>query len=908
MLKKILALMLSLLMIMQFGTAYAEENDALPYSPDMVFATSIGIFEEGTDQTAPLTRIELATVFYNILMSNTDPYMDYSRYFTDVDFDVAAYSDFVYQCKIMNGVGAGLFDPDSQVTYAQLLKTVVAFLGYTELAESKGGYPYGYIAVAQQLELIDRMPPSIDSVVTKSMVASVFRLATNVPLMERITYGSDDVKYEINSDSDFLGTYMDITRIRGVVSANYLADLEENDELEYDQIKIDGNIFYITEACSNIINDIGCEVDVYVKAYKTSRTSSIMYYELCDSNNIITVDGDDVGGLSSGKIEYYDNEKTKTARIAGNTKVVYNGTLAASYDESTVNPFDGSSLEGSLKLIDNDNDGVSEVVIVDAYRSYIVKNVVNNVIFTEICPEEMTIDLGSNFKDGDIEITNVIGQPIMLSEIEADDIINVSLDLDDKIKRIVVTIDTFSGTVNGINESESIIDIDGFEFEMSKNLINNPESDYNGIQLGAKATLYFNKDGKVSDIKVSDAKYKTGYLVAARTEGIDNEWIVRIFSSSGNFEDLTLSEKVRLASGGRISASDLIGKFYAEADEIDSATGEPTGNKVAKFERQVVLYKVNEDGKINWIDFAEGTEIRNGLYKMPGFDGTSPKSLYYRSSQKNFGAELLLSASTVVFNVPPEEDADNWSRYYVESSSYYGNDGTYTTDFVAYSTDENGSPCAEVLVEYDGTKAIESTADAFVIDKVTEVIDENGEEKLKISGFIYGTLTTYYGDTAEINDCLYGETLERGDIIRIKAVDGDVKSITKVFDFDRKIFLVATEDPNTGEMFYTEGTNPTYSNYYYSFRCTYGDVTYNDGKYIKVKPEGSDVEQAYPLSGFKIVEVDFSDDDEGVLRTSGADRVFDTQSYPGYSSKIVIHTKNGDARTLVLYNGLGGAN
>ena len=83
---------------------------------------------------------------------------------------------------------------------------------------------------------------------------------------------------------------------------------------------------------------------------------------------------------------------------------------------------------------------------------------------------------------------------------------------------------------------------------------------------------------------------------------------------------------------------------------------------------------------------------------------------------------------------------------------------------------------------------------------------------------------------------------------------------------------------------------------------------YNDGKYIKVKPEGSDVEQAYPLSGFKIVEIDFSDDEKGVMRTSNADRVFDTQNYPGYSSKIVIHTRNGDARTLVLYNGLGGDN
>lgn len=275
--KKILALMLSVLIAVQFGVAVAEENNEinLSQSSDMIFATSIGLFEEGTEAASPLSRIELAGVYYRIFMSGIEPYMDYSRFFKDVDFDSAAYADLVYQCGVMNGVGEGIFEPDTNVTFAQVIKTVVAFLGYSELAETKGGYPYGYISVAQSLGIIDSMPPSIDSVVTVNKVASIFRLATNVELMKRITFNSDDVKYEISKDSDYLSEYMHITRIRGIVTANYLCDIEGNDQLEHGQVKISDKLFYITESTSTIISHLGCEVDVYSKSYEISKTSSV---------------------------------------------------------------------------------------------------------------------------------------------------------------------------------------------------------------------------------------------------------------------------------------------------------------------------------------------------------------------------------------------------------------------------------------------------------------------------------------------------------------------------------------------------------------------------------------------------------------------------------------------------------
>ena len=878
-LKKILALILSFAIALSFGTVYAEQHsEALPNSPDMVFATSLGILDEYLEQTSPLTRIELASVFYNIMMYGSQPEMNNSAFFSDVGFENAAYADFAYQCGIMNGVGDGRFDPDSQVTYAQVIKTIVAFLGYTEHANAQGGYPYGYLAIAQRIGLIDSMPPSIDSVITINKLASMLRLATNVPLMQRITFGTDYVKYEADKGSDYLSTYMDITRIRGRVTANYLADLEGGEALSYGQVKIEDTLFNITEASNDIVSCLGYEVDIYVKDYKETKAPSIVYYELTNTNNIVVIDGENVKGISSGRIEYSADEKDKYAKISSvNTRVIYNGSLATSYDNSIINPFENSSLEGEVRLIDNNSDGTYDVVIVDAYSSYIVKSIVDNMIFNEFVPSEV-VDLGKDFEDGDIEITNVLGQPIKLSEIEAGDVINVSRDIKGNPKRIVVTIDTYIGTLSGINTSDNIIDVGGYEFKASKNLISDPS-----LKLGSKVTLYFNKGGKVCDIRPSDAKFYIGYLVDRRpVSGLDTEYMLRIFTSGGVFEDLTLAKKVKLSvSNETVSAA----KAYAAL---------PTDANGSV--RQPVLYTIDDEGAINWIDWCNGTEPRDGLYMIEGFNGTS-QTLAYRSSQYNFGGKLLISASTVIFNVPKDDKPSDYDNYYIETTSYYGGDNSKKTiDFAAYSVDKDGSPCASILVDKDGIKtSVPTSANLFVVDSISTVFDPELGECYKINGWDYSSGIKSMIVEKQVVDAVYTDALPvRGDIMQTRSVGGAVTVVKKLFNFDEKEFAT--------------GSNPSHGDFLGDIRCVYGEVIYNDGSYIKVQLENSSEVLAFPISSAKFVEVDFGRAKDGVVSKATVDKLYDTKAYPTYPSKVVVRTNKGSVRTVVIYNGLGGVN
>ncbi|MBR5504965.1 MAG: S-layer homology domain-containing protein [Clostridia bacterium] len=881
--KKILSVVVSLFLILSIIPVYADNSTEtnIANSPDVAFATSLGILEKGSDPLSSITRIELAKVFYNIILSQTEGEVGQSKYFTDVDLEESVYADFAYECSVMNGTGNGLFAPDATVTYAQFIKTVVSFLGYTAVAESKGGYPAGYISVASQLDITSQIPPSYDSVINKNMVASVFKLAGSVPLMNPVTYGDDSGRYEIDNTSNYLNTYMHISRFRGIVTGNYLTDFNFG-SCEHNQVAVNGEVFYVTTESIGLINELGCEVDVYSRDYGSVSVASVIYYELTDVNNKAEISYEAINDFENMALYYGENNKKYV--ISPTAKVIYNGTLAASYDKDTINPFaKDTSLEGGIRLVDNNYDNRYDVVMVDAYTSFVVSKVVGNRIFSEFSPYS-PIDLGAKFNDGDIEITNVIGQPMKVESIEEGNILSVYRDKNNNVKRMVVTIDTYMGILEEINYSSGIMTVNGFDFTMSAGFLSGNNSTYEDLELGKKFTLYFDKEGKVSYVKAAKAKYEIGYLAAyKKSTSLDAVYTLKIFTYSGDFEELQLGKKVKLSDTERtVSAKEAVEALPLNAD----------GNI-----RQPILYTVNDDGKINWIDWPQGTTPRNGLYTIEGFDG-SAQELYYRSSQMSFQGKLLLGTGTVIFNIPPAGNETNYDNYYIESTKYY-QDGKQECSFEAYGLSETGSPCASIIVEKNAmTKlGMPDLTDVFVVDSVTKAMNEEGVEAYKFTGCITTSATSYFIDEYLVDTVFADGLPERGDIVRLNVVNGKVNNVEKVFDFSSKDSVP-----------FAKPANPTSSNYTSSVRYMWGDIIYNDKTYIKIKAvyNGKVTEESYPVNNFSIIEVDFSEDKKGVVRNSTSSCVYDTVKYPGFSSKVVIHTYKGNARTMVVYNGLGG--
>ena len=872
--KKILLILLVAILTFPLTTALSAEERQPEQSRDMLFARAMGIIDAEADPEGTLTRIGLAKIYYQIISNAVQPESGVQSRFLDVAGEEAGYADFAAQCGIMNGVSKTEFDAQGSVTYIQLLKTLVSFLGYDQRAKANGGYPYGYLMTAGDLGLIDKMTPSADSVITVSKAATAFRLATNVSVMKRVAYGSNE-EYAVESGTTYLDMYMDTKRVRGVVTANYLVDFDGG-ELRYDQVKIDGELYGMDGACAELKDYLGYRLDVYVKDYRDGDLKSIIYYETADRNIVTVIDGGDMEGLSEGRILYREGDKNKKLALGANTKVVYNASLCGNYDESIINPFVGN-MDGTVTALDNNGDDICDLVSVEAYDTYVVSDVVGNVIFNQYRPAEV-VDLGGDYKEGDIEIINILNEPLPLADISEGDIISVSRDSSGLVRRITVTIDSYTGTVGSYSQEECLIGIDQMEFKMSRSLKLNPQ--FAGLRPGDKVTVYFNKDGKISDIEAkAHEKYKIGFLVDASTDNLNMAVEVKLFTSGETFEILPLAEKVTIRSLDKV----------VTAREALAAAGTAEGSQ--EVNRQPVLYKVNDKGEINWIDYCAGTDPVDGLFMYEGFDGKTPRSgAPYRRSVRSFGAKLLINDNTVIFSVPPEERRDVEEDYVIETSNLFSENDTSKL-FEAYGDDKD-SPCAKILVLKGLAKNdIDMYTDMFVVDRITDEIDDGGEAVKMVYGIVYGVQASYVADAETITD-ENGELPEKGDVLRLGITKkGKINYAEAVFDEKDRII--------------TGGVNPSSPSYLNSVRYSYGEVVYFDGSFLKVKiesPGANPTIECYPVGGFKMVELDKTNGKKGTLQSAAKTRLFGSDNYPGYSSKVFIHTRNGDARTLVIYN------
>lgn len=133
-----------------------------------------------------LTRAELAKIA--VMMYNPDFMADAdlsAQSFSDVGPDHWAYPyiEYAQQSGIIDGYDDGTFRPEAEVTIEEALKMVVSLLGYAPMAEDTGGYPDGYLNVAEKLELSSGISVKQTEPIVRAEMADVAGQALYVPLM-----------------------------------------------------------------------------------------------------------------------------------------------------------------------------------------------------------------------------------------------------------------------------------------------------------------------------------------------------------------------------------------------------------------------------------------------------------------------------------------------------------------------------------------------------------------------------------------------------------------------------------------------------------------------------------------------------------------------------------------------------
>ena len=99
--------------------------------------------------------------------------------------------EYKYVCAlkrdgIICGDENGNFNPNAQITNEEIIKMAVNILGYSPLAEQRGGFPAGYTAVASIYGLTKGMTLEVNTAATRLNVAAIIYRALDIPMMAEV--------------------------------------------------------------------------------------------------------------------------------------------------------------------------------------------------------------------------------------------------------------------------------------------------------------------------------------------------------------------------------------------------------------------------------------------------------------------------------------------------------------------------------------------------------------------------------------------------------------------------------------------------------------------------------------------------------------------------------------------------
>ncbi len=165
--------------------------DTASYATAVNTLVALGVINGYEDNTfLPdnlITRAEVTKVVVAALnQTEAAEGMTGSTGFADVadDFWANGFINAGVQIGFINGMEDNKFAPQDNVTYAQIVKMLVASMGYEEYAQYMGGWPNGYLSIANSEGITAGVKASANDNVTRAQVAQLVYNALNTPIVE----------------------------------------------------------------------------------------------------------------------------------------------------------------------------------------------------------------------------------------------------------------------------------------------------------------------------------------------------------------------------------------------------------------------------------------------------------------------------------------------------------------------------------------------------------------------------------------------------------------------------------------------------------------------------------------------------------------------------------------------------
>lgn len=689
------------------------------------------------------------------------------------------------------GYEDGSFRPDQEITYAEAMTILVRAMGYEVYAQSKGGYPQGYIVAGSNNGLTKNVQGSNADPISRGNVAYMAVNALNADMMEQTGFGSD-TKWEV-TDKTLLKDVLEVTKANGQVTAIEDTAISGSSSLKKGQIKIKDEIF---ETAYNMNNLLGYNVTYYAKENDDGDMEVILAIPESNKNKTFTIESDlmynitDRGAYKT--INYYKNDdstSTSYVTLDNDATMIYNGKFE-SLDYDMV---DISDSLGKVTLLDTDSNGRYDIIFVTEYENLVVEEVTStNKIVDKYGKPTLKLD----DENEDLSYTIQLGgQSLELSDLKEFDVLSVAASKDELLYDIQVSRETVDGKVTGLDEDGYLVD--GKLYKTAPNF----EED---LTLGTEGMFYLDVTGKIAAVDTTvTASSNYAYLLKAYTSDATDESTFKMYTMNGKEITYTANEKIRFNGKSSTRSEDAV-------SEINSA---------GSTRKQLITYSLNSEGKLVSINTAKDNTSTGEVDKNKFTQNFSYTAEKFNGKTNRIG-KVRLTSSTIIFDVN-----EGTQDYKIGKLSMFEDGSTYNVN--VYDMGENFE--AKAIVVTDSNLQTNAESSIAVVSKVISATNDNDEVADHLTAYQDGKQIKIFAESEGI--LVKGDKkLETGDVIQyVTNADGEISNIRVLFDISKKE---------------TEKEVQVVEN----LKTVYGKVTKKFSNSINVTVNGGEV-QNYHLSG-----------------------------------------------------------
>ncbi len=811
-LTRVLALVLvfSLMLSTVAFAAFTDVKAGDDYAEAIETLAALGIIKGYDDGTfgadKAITRAEAVAIVNRIQdLSAASAGAQGASLYTDVAASHWALGDInlATQMGTVSGDGNGLFRPEDQVSYQEMVKMIVVALGYAPAAADMGGWPTGYLVVASQQGVLENTTNVGAAPATRGVVAQLVFNALTAPMMKQTGYGENKEYTVMDEDGKretLLTEKLDIYKVAVTPIANDAEAIEDSvQKAGYVKVKglsednawfgvkkaFTGDKAVFVKGASDIDAKLGYAAVAYIKENADDEWE-VLYSAIEDGKTVVVdVDPATIIDVANGIIEVEDEDAgiEEEYEYDNNTVVVIDGKAPVKFNTKLMDAFmydDVNKMEGTVTMLFDKNEDAAKYIFVKKYVTDMVDDI--NPSATKIYLKQgAAINLDEDDVDELVYTITLDGKEIEVKDLQKDDIITYRSANDKKFYEIIVTRETVEGSIDSIgknSEGETVYTIGGEKYKASTSGLAAGLDNKLPSAPGANGTFYFDAFGKIAYYSRQSTAGATerdyAYIVAqgADTTAFGAALKVKLFDAEGNIKTYTVADKFTVVDIV-LDDEDFVEEERNNGEAYDVYTGNVINSDVialfASLEDTLIAYTVSTTGELTEIVLPVADAADENDDEEFNFIGAVTGA--YDEDNFELNNDIYVTEDTLVFYVG-DGSADE-EDYAIVDYTVFEDEEPYTVDAYVVNADKE----AKVLVLRTALSTGNAKGNIALYTDYATMKNEEGKTVSAISFLEGGEVKTLFCETKSSSF-----EIPKATVFEYELNDkGEIKAIAPIF-------------------------------------------------------------------------------------------------------------------------------